>query len=186
MAIEISRRLFTVHEYHLMVDAGILCEDDRVELIRGEVLEMTPIGPRHSAAVLRANNALGKIVGDRAIVGVQGSIRLDEYDEPQPDIYLLRPKEDFYASGHAGAKDVFLIVEMADSSLLYDQTIKMELYAETGVPEYWVADIQNDCVVVYNDPANGGYRTVRTFGRGTSVVPQLLPDLSIPVDVLLP
>lgn len=186
MAVEISRRLFTVHEYHLMVDAGILCEDDRVELIRGQVLEMSPIGPRHSAAVLRANNTLGKVVGDRAIVGVQGSIRLDEYDEPQPDIYLLRPKEDFYASGHAGAKDVFLIVEMADSSLLYDQTIKMELYAETGVPEYWVADIQNDCLVVYNDPAKDGYRTVRTFGRSISVVPQLLPDLSIPVDVLLP
>jgi Uma2 family endonuclease len=95
MAIQISKRLFTVHDYHKMVDAGILAEHDRVELIRGEVVAMNPIGPRHGAAVLRANHTLVRLVGDRAIVGVQGSVRLDEYDEPQPDIYLLRPKEDF-------------------------------------------------------------------------------------------
>jgi Uma2 family endonuclease len=186
MAIEISRRLFTVHDYHRMVDAGILCEDDRVELIRGEILEMSPIGPRHSAAVLRSTQALVRAVGDRAIVGVQGSIRLDEYDEPQPDIYLLRPKTDFYASGHAGPSDIFLIVEMADSSLKYDQTVKMQLYAETAVPEYWIADIRNDCVIVYTDPSKDGYRTVRTFQRGSSMTPGLLPELSIPANVLLP
>jgi Uma2 family endonuclease len=186
MAIEISRKLFTVHDYHRMVDAGILCEDDRVELIRGEVLTMSPIGPRHSAAVLRANHVLGRIVGDRAIVGVQGSIRLDEYDEPQPDIYLLRPKEDFYASGHAGPADIFLIVEMADSSLGYDKEVKMELYAETGVPEYWIADIQDDCVVAYSNPDKHAYRTIQTFQRGSAVTPQLLPECRIPVDALLP
>jgi len=186
MAIEISRRLFNVHEYHRMVDAGILCEDDRVELIRGEVVEMSPIGPSHSAAVLRATQALVRMVGNRAIVGVQGSIRLDENDEPQPDICFLRPKADFYASGHAGPSDIFLIVEMADSSLEYDQTVKVQLYAETGVPEYWVADIRNDRVIAYANPDKDVYRTVRTFHRGSTVAPQLLPDLSIPVDVLLP
>src|SRR5205809_5922312 len=87
MATEISKRLFTVHDYHRMVDAGILSEDDRVELIRGEIIAMSPIGPRHSAAVLRANQSLVRLVGDLAIAGVQGSIRLDEYDEPQPDLY---------------------------------------------------------------------------------------------------
>src|SRR5436309_14799931 len=127
MATEISRRLFTVHDYHRMVDAGILLEDDRVELIHGEILAMTPIGPRHNAAILRANQSLVRIVGDRAIVGVQGSVRLDEYDEPQPDLYLLRPKDDFYASGHAGPADILLIIEVADSSLEYDQGIKMHL-----------------------------------------------------------
>ena len=186
MAVEISRRLFTVHDYHKMVDAGILCEDDRVELIRGEVLAMSPIGPRHSAAVLRATQALVRLVGDHAIVGVQGSIRLDEYDEPQPDIYLLRPKVDFYASGHAGAADIFLIIEMADSSLNYDRTVKMELYAETGVPEYWIADIANECVIAYSDRSKKGYRQTRTLQRGSSLTPQLLPACSIPVDVLLP
>jgi Uma2 family endonuclease len=186
MALAISRRLFNVHEYHRMVDAGILCEDDRVELIRGEILEMSPIGPRHSAAVLRANNKLTRLVGDLAIVGVQGSIRLDEYDEPQPDIYLLRPKEDFYASGHAGPSDIFLIVEMADSSLEYDQTTKMQLYAETGVPEYWIADIRNDCLITYSGPGKDRYRAVQTLARGSMLAPTLLPDCAIPVDVLLP
>ena len=186
MAAEISRRLFSVYDYHKMVDAGILCEDDRVELIRGEVVAMSPIGPRHNAAVLRALNKLLSIVGNHAIVGSQGSIRLDEYDEPQPDIYLLRPKEDFYASGHAGAPDIFLIVEMADSSLGYDRSTKMELYAETAVPEYWVADIQNECVIAHSNPAPKGYRTVQTWKRGTAITPRLLPECPIPVDVLLP
>ena len=169
-----------------MVDAGILCEDDRVELIRGEILEMSPIGPRHSAAVLRATNKLVRLVGDYAIVGSQGSIRLDEYDEPQPDIYLLRQKDDFYASGHAGPSDIFLMVEMADSSLEYDQTIKLQLYAETGVPEYWIADIRNDRVIAYTDREKDTYRTARTLARGSAIVPLLLPQCSIPAEILLP
>ena len=186
MATEISKRLFTVHDYHRMVDAGILSEDDRVELIHGEVLAMSPIGPRHSAAVLRATQALVRIVGDRAIVGVQGSVRLDEYDEPQPDLYLLRPKDDFYASGHAGTRDIFLIIEGADSSLEYDRTIKLNLYAETGVPEYWIADLQNDCIVMYSDPHQDIYRKIRQFRRGDMAAPQLLPECRIPIDALLP
>jgi Uma2 family endonuclease len=186
MATEVSRKLFTVNDYHRMVDAGILHEDDRVELIRGEIIAMSPIGPRHSAAVLRATQSLVRIAGDHAIVGVQGSIRLDEYDEPQPDLYLLRPKDDFYASGHAGAKDIFLIIEVADSSLIYDQTIKLELYAETNIPEYWVSDVQHDCVVAYSDLLEKSYRTTRQFRRGEKLVPMLLPHCAIPVDVLLP
>ena len=186
MSLQISKRLFTVHDYHRMVDAGILSEDDRVELIRGEIIAMSPIGPRHSAAVLRATQFLVKAVGDAAIVGVQGSVRLDEYDEPQPDIYLLRPKEDFYASGHATPADILLIVEMADSSLGYDQTVKLSLYAETGVPEYWIADIQNDKLICYTELQNGAYDRMQVFQRGASVSPRLLPDCSVPTDKLLP
>jgi Uma2 family endonuclease len=186
MATEISRRRFTVHDYHRMVDAGILCEDDRVELIRGEVLEMSPIGPRHNAAILRGNQTLVPLVRGKAIVGVQGSIRLDEYDEPQPDLYLLRPKEDFYASGHAGPEDILLIIEVADSSLEYDQTIKRELYAETQVPEYWISDIRNDKLIAYSDNHQNQYRVVREYSRGSNIAPRLLPDLQIPVDSLLP
>jgi hypothetical protein len=147
---------------------------------------MSPIGPRHSAAVLRANQALSRLVGESAIVGVQGSVRLDDWDEPQPDIYLLRPKDDFYASGHAGPSDIFLIVEMADSSLEYDQGIKMRLYAETKVPEYWVADIRNDGLIAYSEPRQSTYSVVRRYRRGDVVAPRLLPDCGIPVGVLLP
>jgi Uma2 family endonuclease len=135
---------------------------------------------------LRANHTLSRIVGDKALVGVQGSIRLDEYDEPQPDIYLLRPKEDFYASGHAGPSDIFLIIEMADSSLEYDQEIKMPLYAETGVPEYWIVDIQQDRLITFGDPVNNTYTTIREFHRGENVSPRLLAQCPIPVDALLP
>ena len=186
MATETSKRLFTVHDYHRMVDAGILSEHDRVELIRGEILTMSPIGPRHNAAVLRATNALVKLVEGRAIVGIQGSVRLDEYDEPEPDIVLLRPKDDFYASGHAGPPDIFLIIEIADSSLDYDRTIKTGLYAEKGVPEYWVADIRSDCLFVYSDPHENTYREIRQFQRGDTIAPRLLPDCRIKIDTLLP
>ena len=186
MATEISKRLFTVRDYHRMLEAGILFEDDRVELIRGEVIAMSPIGPRHSAAVLRGNGALVRIVGDRAIVGVQGSVRLDDYDEPQPDLYFLRPKDDFYASGHAGPSDIFLIIEVADSSLEYDQTVKKDLYAETGVPEYWISNLRDDCIIAYSDVHEKTYRAVRQFHRGDTITPQLLPECRIPAGVLLP
>jgi len=185
MATEVSKRLFTVHDYHRMAEAGILCKDDRVELIHGEVLAMSPIGPPHSAAVLRPNHLLSRLVGDRALVGVQGSIRLDEYNEPQPDIYLLRP-EDFYASGHAGARDLFLIIEIADSSLEYDKDLKLRLYAETGVPEYWVADIRNNRLIAYSELREDNYSVVRELGRGATLSPRLLSECTVPVDALLP
>lgn len=134
MATEIAKRLFTVFDYHKMADAGILGEDDRVELIRGEILQMSPINPPHNGTIHRATQALVRIVGDLAIVGVQGSIRLDLYSEPQPDFYLLKPREDFYTTRHAGPADILLIIEVANSALEYDRTTKLELYAETGMP----------------------------------------------------
>jgi Uma2 family endonuclease len=111
---------------------------------------------------------------------------LDEYDEPQPDLYLLRPKVDFYTSRHAGPADILLIIEVADSSLDYDQAIKMPLYAETGVPEYWISDLQNDCIIVYSDLENAAYRNVQQFRRCEKLTPRLLPDCTIPAESLLP
>jgi len=169
-----------------MVDAGILGEKDRVELIRGEILEMSPIGPPHDGSVLRAINNFFAILGKRAIVGSQGSVRLSEYDEPQPDIYLLRPRDDFYTRRKAGPSDVFLIIEVADSSLKYDRTIKAELYAEKGVPEYWVADIPGDCVWVYSERRGRAYPKIDQLHRGDFRVPKLLPDCRIPIDIVLP
>ena len=186
MATEISKRLFTVHEYHRMVDAGILSESDRVELIRGEIIRMSPPGPPHNGTILRASHYLFGIVGDRALVGIQGSIRLDLYSEPQPDIYLLRPREDFYTSRHAGPADIFLIIEVSDSRLRFDKTIKLELYAETGIPEYWIADLEHDCVITHSDLREGSYHMAREFKRGSTITPQLLPEFRIPVEMLLP
>jgi Uma2 family endonuclease len=183
---ELSRRPFTVHDYHRMAEAGILSEGDRVELIRGEILAMSPIGSPHNGAVIRANNFLARLVGVRALVAVQGAIRLSDYDEPQPDIFLLRPREDCYTRNHPGAEDIFLIVEVADSSLEYDQTVKAELYAAAGVAEYWIADIANDRIRTFADPEGGLYRTTGEFHRGESRTPRLLPGCAISAASLLP
>jgi len=186
MATEFSKRLFTVDDYYRMAEVGILRPKDRVELIRGEVIAMSPIGRLHGTAVVRANNALVPLVGKHALVSVQDVVRLDEYDEPQPDIALLRHKDDFYRSGHAGPNDVLLIIEVSDSSLRYDREIKGPLYAETGVAEYWIADIQDDCVWAFSDIQNKSYSVMRQFRRGESIEPKLLPNCRIPVDILLP
>jgi Uma2 family endonuclease len=186
MSIEVTKRLFTVHDYHRMGEAGILSEDDRVELIYGEIVAMSPIGPRHNAAVDRANRAMVHATGDKAIVRVQGSVGLDEYNEPQPDIVLLRPKEDFYASRLPDPGDILLIVEIAESSLEYDRTIKSRLYAETGIPEYWVADLKKDCLFAYGDLRDKSYHRIRELHRGDYVAPLLLPECRLRIDVLLP
>src|SRR5262245_60861704 len=186
MATEVSRHLFTVHDYHRMVEAGILHEDDRVELIRGEILAMSPIGPPHNGSVLRANNLLMRIVNDRALVSAQGAVRLDQYSEPQPDIVLLRPRDDFYTHQHPQPADILLIVEIADSSLDFDRQIKAGLYAETGVVEYWVSDIPDRCIWTYADARGGTYQTVRQYGAGDVLVPRLLPECDIPLNILLP
>ena len=185
MPVQLTKRLFTVDDYHRMAEAGILAEGDRVELIEGEIVAMTPIGPPHGAAVDRATRTLVHAVGEKAIVRVQGSVRLNEYNEPQPDLVLLRPTPDFYASRLPGPSDIFLIVESAQSSLEYDRTVKARLYADAGVPEYWIADLDHDCVFVYSDLRNGVSRTVRELARGEVLAPRLLADCRIQVDALL-
>src|SRR5439155_14857700 len=141
MSTQITKRLFTTRDYHRMGETGILTPEDHVELIYGEILAMSPIGSPHGAGVDRANREFVRITGDKAIVRVQGAVELNDYNEPQPDIVLLRPKDDFYYGRQPGPGDIFLIVEIADSSLAFDRNIKAKLYAEMGVPEYWLADI---------------------------------------------
>src|SRR5262249_1133528 len=158
------RRRFTVDDYHRMGEAGILVAEDRVELIYGEIIAMSPIGNPHNAAVDRATRTLVRAVGDDAIVRVQGSGRLDNYDEPQPDIGLLKAGDDFYGKGGASPSDVILIIEMADSSLRFDRKVKTRLYAETGIPEYWVADLNGGCIFAYSERRERSYRVVRQIG----------------------
>ena len=133
------------------------------------------IGPRHNAAVTRLARHLTRAVGDNAAVQVQGSIRLDNYSEPEPDIALLKPRDDFYESALARPSDVLLAVEVAESSLEFDTTIKAELYARTGVHEYWVVDITTRSVIVYSMPAGGQYqRTMRRVDQ-SPFAPAMLP-----------
>lgn len=181
----VSRRRFTVDDYHRMVEAGILSERERVELIDGEVVAMTPIGPRHNACVDRALRAFVTSVGDNAIVRVQGSVRLDYYREPQPDLALLRPQTDFYASALPGPADIFLLIEIAESSLDYDRDLKARIYADAGILEYWLVDLSDNVLSCYSKPLGGTYQSVRNYHRGQFVAPELLPEHPLAVDVLL-
>ena len=179
MAVALSRRRFTVHDYHRMGEAGILSPTDRVELLDGEIVSKMAIGPRHGASVDRANRALTTTVGTSAIVRVQGAVRLDLFNEPEPDIVLLRPRDDFYASAHPGPADIFLIIEVAESSIDIDRSIKMRIYARAGVSEYWLVDLNEDVVNVHADPSNGVYRVETACRRGQSIAPRLLPSCAI-------
>jgi Uma2 family endonuclease len=185
MAVGKILRLFTVDDYHQMGKTGILRPDDRVELIEGEVVEVTPIGRRHAACVARATDAFAVPLRGRSIIWVQNPIRLDDYSEPQPDVALLRPKPDFYASAHPTPADVLLIVEVADSSIEYDRRVKLPLYARAGIPEVWLALPEQDCLEVRCEPSADGYRVARTVRRGERLAPIAFPDLSLGVEDLL-
>lgn len=186
MASAIQRHQFTVHDYHRMVDAGILLENSRVELINGEVLALNPISDPHNGTCARANRAFVRACGDDAIVLVQGAVRLDLFNEPQPDIALLKPREDFYTKGHPGPADILLLVEISASSLTYDLKVKSRLYAKMRIAEYWVADLDNEIVLAHSDPSGTSFRLVRQFRRGEMLSPLLLPGCSVPADSLLP
>ena len=185
MEADLQRRLFTADEYHRMADAGVLREDDRVELIDGEIVEKTPIGSPHAACVDRLNGLLQRLVDVRGIVRVQGPIRLDDYSEPQPDLSILKPRGDFYASAHPTPRDILLVVEVADSSLRYDRAIKVPLYARAGIAETWLVDLVSERVEIFAHPSPLGYQQPRLAGRGERLTPRVLPAIGLLVDDIL-
>lgn len=184
MAISLVRRAFTVEEYCRMAEAGILGQDDRVELIDGEIVEMTPIGDRHAVCVRRLDAILQARVAGRAVVSVQSPVRLSERSEPQPDIALLRFRADFYPR-HPGPADVLLLIEVAEASLEIDRAVKAPVYARAGIPEVWLVDLAGEAVEVFRAPGPGGYGRVERVGRGGRVAPEGLPDLGLAVDEIL-
>ena len=186
MALDLKRRRFTSEEYHQMTEAGILGEDDRVELIEGEIVEMTPIGHRHAACVKRINQAFSRLFWDVSVVSVQDPIRLGDDSEPEPDLALLRLRADFYASGHPGPEDVTLLVEVAESSADPDRRVKVPMYGRSGIPEVWLVDLEQRTVTSYRDPMPDGYRTVQVHRRGESIAPSHFPDRPLAVAEIIP
>lgn len=182
---QVQTRSFTVDEYYRMAEAGILHEDDRVELIRGAIVEMSPIGSRHAGCVDGLSTQFHARLSGRAIIRVQGPVRLSSSSEPQPDVMLLRPRSDFYRTSHPGPADVLLIVEVSDSSLEYDRGEKLSLYAEAGIPEVWIVDLEHERVEVYREPEAGRYRRQATFEKAAAMAPQAFPDVAIGADVIL-
>jgi Uma2 family endonuclease len=165
MSSEIARRPFTVTEFERMAEVGILTEDDRVELLDGDIVTMSPIGRHHAACVKRLNAALSRLFRRRAIVSVQDPVRLSDFSVPQPDIALLEPREDFYASAHPAPQDILLIIEVADSTLALDLGTKLPLYARAGIAEAWLIDLGSGVVSIFTEPKRGRY-SVRVDFRG--------------------
>lgn len=185
MSVELKRRRFTVHDYYAMADAGILHEDDRVELIEGEILEMAAIGSRHAGVVNRLTRILVEQTRDQAVVTVQNPVRLSDLSEPQPDLALLRARPDTYTEAHPRPDDVLLIVEVAHTTLGFDREVKMPLYATAGVPEVWLVDVEGGVVEVYRDPQRGRYANVRRAGPGVTLHPGGLPSVAVEVGAVL-
>ena len=181
----VTRRALTVAEYHRMGEVGILHEDDRVELIEGELVAMTPIGSNHSGTINTLTRALVMAVGDRGVVAVQNPVQLDDLSEPQPDFSILRPRSDDYRRATPRPDEVLLIIEVADSSLAYDRAIKRALYARHGIPEFWIVNLQANNVEVCRMPAGEAYTDISTVERDGTLEPQLLPGAAIPAAVLL-
>lgn len=185
MPVQLLKRSFTVQEYHRMIQAGILTEDDRVELIEGEIVAMAPVGSKHAACVNRLTRLLSDRVGRRAILSVQNPINLGERSEPQPDVALLRVRPDFYASVHPEPPDVLLVVEVAETSADVDREVKVPLYARAGIPEVWLVDLAGECVEASREPAPQGYQQIQRVRRGQRVAPQAIADLELAVDDVL-
>jgi Uma2 family endonuclease len=138
MQVDVIRKLFTVEEYHRMGEAGILSPQDRLELIEGEIIQMSPIGQRHMSCVDRATDFFTTHLKGKALVSVQNPLRLSNYSEPQPDIGVLRTRSDYYASKPHTPEDTFFVLEVSDTTLRYDSRVKLPLYAATGVAELWI------------------------------------------------
>ena len=184
MSLQIAKHAFTVSEFNRMAEMAILSEDDRVELIDGEIIEMSPIGKRHAACVDRLTRLLARM-GDKLIVRVQGPIQLDDYSEPQPDLTLLRLREDFYAGALPRPADVLLVIEVADTTVEYDRIVKLPAYARSGIPETWLANLPAERVEMYAEPVNGAYTVIKHATRGEMIQSSSVPELLLRVEDVL-
>ena len=184
MALHLLKGPFSVADYHRMAECGILHEDDRVELLDGQVVPMTPIGGRHIGCVIRLTRLIGPRLGEIASLSVQNPLVLDDRYEPQPDIVVLRgkPQTGSWLPNHAEA---LLVIEVADTSLDHDRDIKIPAFARAGIPEAWLVDLVGEGIWIHRDPAGDVYESVRLAARGETITPLLLPQISLGVDEIL-
>jgi Uma2 family endonuclease len=179
------RRKLTFDEYQQMGELGILHEDERIELLDGELYEMTPIGDDHIGDVNSLNFIFSQRLGSRALVSVQNPIRLSDFSAPQPDVTVLRWRDDFYRKGTARPEDVLLLVEVARSSLDYDRRTKLPRYAAAGIGEVWIVNLVDEQIEVYRSPVRDQYTLRSIHRRGETVSPLGFPDVTIRVEEVL-
>lgn len=164
-----QKRRFTVGEYYKMAEADVFSPEDHVELLDGHIYLMPPIGSQHAACVRRLDRLFQDRVGSHALVSVQNPIRLSQTSEPEPDLALLTPREDEYAARHPRPDDVFMVVEVADTSLTFDQQTKLPLYARAGIPEVWIVALDDDRMHVYREPKGDRFGVHETHGPNDDV-----------------
>lgn len=186
MAVSLERHTINTNIYHRMIELGMLGEEDKVELIHGEIIKMSPVSKEHIAAVDRISNLIKELLGKHAIVRTQSPIHIPEHSEPEPDITLLKPRSDFYASSHATAEDIYLVIEVAQTSWDYDYEIKRPLYASAGIAELWLVNLNKNEIEVHQTPANNTYKNISIHQSGdelTLPLPNMQAKISL--DALL-
>jgi Uma2 family endonuclease len=181
----LRRHLVNVDEYYRMAETGVLAPDARVELIEGEIFDMAPIGSRHGSTVKRLLRLFTDAVSDQVTVAVQDPLRLSQRSEPQPDLMLLKPRADYYASAHPSADDVLLLVEVSDTTARYDRGIKLSLYARHGVREVWIVDLDHHMLRTYRNPVGEHYTEVMETASPGVLSPQALPQLRVDLSAVL-
>ncbi len=185
MSFPLARRLITTAEYHKMIEASVFGEDERLELIDGEIIEMSPIGSRHVAVVNRLTEFLGERLRGVAIISVQNPVELSEYSEPQPDLTILKRRSDFYEQALPLTEDVLIAIEVSDSTVEKDRGLKIPAYARAGLAEAWLVDLYHDRIEVYSEPNNGVYQEIRIVLRGQEAISKTIPQLVLKVDDIL-
>lgn len=185
MSRKLAKHWISADEYERMGEAGIFHPDARLELIAGEIIEMSPIGSRHAACVDALTFMLGQLSQHRFIVRVQSPVRLDDFNEPQPDVALLRWRDDFYREGHPRPGDVLLVVEVADTTVETDRAVKLALYARAGIAEAWLVNLPDESVEVYSAPSGESYEKSARYARGEEARAETIAGLSAAVSALL-
>jgi len=185
MSAELQKWHFNVEQYYRLAEVGVLKPDDRVELIEGEIIRMSPIGTGHAACVRALHVAFNDLFGKKYLASIQSPVRLDDFSEPEPDLALLKPRDDFYAERHPIPEDVFLIIEVADTTVLTDRNVKIPLYARFGIPESWLVNLPQKVIEVYSDPTDGHYRNQLKFEKGETLMSPTVPDLTLKVDDII-
>ena len=180
-----ARHKLDTDVYHRMVEAGVFDQQDRIELIEGELIDMAPIGQGHAAVVGGLAHALFMACGNRAIVWPQNPVQIDRSSAPQPDLAVLRPRPDFYATGdRPGPADILLLVEVADTSLQFDRTVKLPIYAQNGVAEYWIVDLKRRVIGVYRGPRGRDYAVMTTHHAGETLALAAAPEIMVTLNVV--
>ncbi len=180
-----AKHRFTVTEYYRMAETGVLKPNARVELLNGEIIDMSPIGPFHGGVVKRLNDLFTRAAQDRWLVVVQDPVRLDNHSEPEPDLMLVRRSPDFYTSRHPEPEDVLLLIEVSDTSLEADRKEKLPAYGHAGIPEVWIVNLNNGTVEIHREPHFSGYGATRVLNAGEKASPQSFPDVTVDVTELL-